>query len=219
MADRRAVLEAIRDQYEDLFWRFAREMSKTLGGLALTPHFDANDDRAVGSAVHSTLPLAAAAAGMAAAGFEVALHNVGPAYKITGSVLVEGVARDINLEVHLAGPKGGTSKSGHQFSADDSEELPLFEDEELPETMLFFMGYHLTGARTAVERLFIVWADNRGTEKIELRQNESGAAGAGDDKQEAPQPDMKPVLVRKDKNKDAKDVGGQDKRGDAASGS
>ena len=71
MIDRHAALRAIRDQYETTLWGLAREISKSLGGLALTPHFDASDDRAVGSAIHSTLPSAAVAAGLEAAGLRV----------------------------------------------------------------------------------------------------------------------------------------------------
>lgn len=221
MVERRAVLEAIRDKHEDALWRLAREVSRTLSSLAQVPHFNADDDRAVGSAVHSTLGSAAAAARLEDAGLKVSFHKVGLAYKIDGLVPIGGVDRDINLEMHLAGPRGGTTKSHHQFCPDDAEaeQDPLFADEELPQTLLFFLAYHLSGARTRVERLFIVWADNRGTEKIELRQNESDTVETDDVKPKVPPPDLRPVLVRKGENKDAGNAGGQNKRGDAASGS
>ncbi len=219
MVDRREVLLAVRDQLEGPLWALGREITKTLEALTKVPHFDAGDDRAIGSTVHSTLASAAAAAGIGNVGLQVVMHNVGPAYKISGQIEFDGKQRHINIEVHLAGPKGGTGKAAHQFSIDDAEEVSLFSEEEAPDTLLFFMGYHLSGARTAVDRLFIVWADNRGTEKIELRQNESGAAGADNVKPVAPQPDLRPVLVRKGKDKDAGNAGGQNKRGDAASGS
>ncbi|WP_165792303.1 hypothetical protein [Thalassospira lohafexi] len=168
--DRQDILKALADQLENKLWHLAEQFKVTLRGLAQTEHFDLDDRAAVGNALHSSLPSAFAASELGSEGFKLIKDVVGPGNKIVAKVEIEGEERSVCLELHNAGPQGGTRKKKHQYASEDVAVEPRFQgfDVVAPKRLLLFLAYHLNGVRTAVESLHLVFSDGVDRRSIQL---------------------------------------------------
>ena len=219
MPTREEFLVGLRDQVEEPLWRMADALSATLEAAVFIPHFDAADEGAIGSIIHASLEGAALDSDLHEYGLELAHYRKGPARKVTGQIAVLGVDYRINAEFHIGGPKGGTSKSAHQFAPDECFTPDLFGlDKEQDETLLFIV-YFLNEARSQIDRLFIVFADGVGREKIELRRIESAGAMDDDGFVEPHQTNDGVRLNIKSSVGERKNDEREDKREDASTGS
>lgn len=170
--DRRTALGLAREQLETPLWALMTELEETLRGLASVQHFDLLDPTAVGSALHSALPSAFENCGIGKYGFVLQHCSKGPCYKIIADIKYEDSVKKVNMELHCSGPKGGTSKSTHQFINRDIDEFPEFPgfDSEVSECLLFFIGYHLDGIKTSIRSLYLIFADGVDRKSIMLHR-------------------------------------------------
>ncbi len=219
--DRRQMLECARDEFEIPLWRLVEQLERCLASLAAVPHFDSNDPTAVGAAIHSALPSALADSGLEEKGFALERYAQGPCYKLVSSVGATNPKRSASIELHFAGPQGGTSKSAHQFANqgdDKGQPLPGFEL-AAPKALLFFLAYHLTPTKTKVGELFLMFADSVDRQKIKLQRPEAShsaepAARPADlGPENSTQVKAKKNAARGDERRDE-----TTKRGDASSG-
>jgi len=170
--DRDSALKVVRNSLEEPAWLLMAEMELLLKDLAKATHFDLTDPTAVGAALHGALPHAFLAADISRFGLSLEHCKNGPCYKITGEFLLDEAVRHLSIELHHAGPQGGTSKTRHQFASSDVEGAPQFPgfETEAPESLLFFLAYHLDGAGTAISRLFLTFADGVDRKKIRVHK-------------------------------------------------
>lgn len=168
--DRDAALQASREHFEKPIWALLRALEATLDGLAAVKHVDLSDTRAVGSVLNSALGSAADASGIGEYQLEVAYCRNGQSNKITGAIALKGEEHTVSFELHLCGPRGGTSKSSHQFAGYDIEQEPSFPgfEVEAPPSLLFFIACFLSGTGVRFEKVFLKFADGVDQNKIEL---------------------------------------------------
>lgn len=176
--NRESALQEARSILEEPIWGLMSQLEKTLEGLARTPHFDLADPTAIGAALHSSLPQAAIKADLSSRGLEVASYKDGPCYKIAGKIVINGTERAMSLELHIAGPRGGTSKDCHQFALTGDATAPRFPGFEIaaPDSLLFFLAYHLDATGVAVRKLYLMFADGVDRDRVELHRPEALAA-------------------------------------------
>ena len=174
--DREITLQTARERFEAPMWDLIGQLEATLADLARVKHIDLDDPRAIGSVLNNALPDAALAAKLPDQGMEVAYFNDGQSNKVTASL----DDKRISFEVHLCGPRGGTSKSSHQFAGKDIEREPSLPGfvVEAPPGLLFFIGLHLRGTGASVARAFLKFADGIDQRMIEIHRA-APAAGAG----------------------------------------
>ncbi|WP_146030390.1 hypothetical protein [Thalassospira sp. GB04J01] len=168
--DRQSTLRILAESLEVPLWSLVEQFKGTLRGLAQTEHFDLDDRAAVGNALHSALPSAFDASGLGLDGFNLIKDVVGPGNKIETKVQVGGQEHSVCLELHFAGPRGGTRKKTHQYASEDVTDEPRFDgfDVIAPQKVLLFLAYHLNGISTAVERLHLVFSDGVDRRSIQL---------------------------------------------------
>ncbi|WP_432256042.1 hypothetical protein [Limimaricola sp. AA108-03] len=165
--DRDNALHTARELFEPALWALLNELEKaTLADLARVQHMDLVNSRAIGSVLNGALPAAAAAVELEDRGLEVSYVKDGHCNKLSGTITFEGEERNVSFELHLSGPKGGTSKSSHQYAkcdfqvCDIEEQSSLFPyDVEAPKDLLFFVACHLSGTGASIARAFIKFAD------------------------------------------------------------
>lgn len=219
--NRDIALLAARERFEGPIWALIGELEGTLADFARVRHVELGDPRATGSVLNGALPGAAAAVNLSDHGLVINYCENGQSNKITGALGIEGKEFTVSFELHLAGPRGGTSKAAHQFAAYDIESeptLPGFEV-EAPSDLLFFIACHLSGTGASVSRAYLKFADKIDQRKIEIhRELPSEAAGMME-----PAPVDGPlgtkVSLKKGRGDEFKHGSETDKRGDAASSS
>jgi hypothetical protein len=213
--DRETALQSARQLFEGPIWALIRELEATLVDLARVRHIDVTDLRAVGSVLNSALADAAIAASLCDHGLKIAFVKDGQSSKITGSI--DG-GRTVSFELHLSGPRGGTSKTAHQFAGRDVEREPSFPGfaEEAPAELLFFIACHLSGTGVSVAKCFIKFADGVDQRMIEIhRAMPASAAGVVVD---APVdgPTGAKLTIKGQKGEKTGNGSTSDQRGDAA---
>lgn len=220
--DRESALRVAADRYEEALWHLMEHLEHTLRDLATVSYFDANDPTAIGSALHSALPQAFKEAELSKWGLDVQLCKTGPCYKIIGRMTAGAEMHDISIELHYAGPQGGTSKTRHQFANADVDEAPWFPGFDLvaPETLLCFLAYYLDGAKVRVDKLFLIFADGIDRKRVQLYRPAASASKPI----AAPVPLASPSGAKlkikgKARGDSSEHVSKTDKRGDAASSS
>lgn len=166
--DRELVLQAARERFEEPVWDLIHQLEGTLSGLAQVKHIDLNDPRAVGSVLNSALPDAAIAASLSDHGLTVAYFKDGQSNKVTASL----DDKSVSFELHLCGPKGGTSKASHQFAGKDIEREPSLPGfvVEAPTGLLFFIGLYLRATGATVDKAFLRFADGVDQRMIEIHR-------------------------------------------------
>ena len=182
--------------------------------------------RAIGSVLNSALPAAAQEAGIEKDGLEVKYCRNGQCNKISGHVKSGGETFPVSLELHLSGPRGGTTKSKHQFAFSepavcDIERQPSLIDFDVnaPERLLLFVACHLSGTGVAVSRAYLKFADGVDQRMIELYRPAEGASKASADVGPEQGPRGAILKVKRPEGDKKEDGIKTDKRGDAASSS
>ena len=219
--DRSELLFELRQELEQPLWSLIARLEETLTGLITVPHFDPNDPAAVGSAIHSALPSAVQEAGLAAMGLTCATYDNGPSNKLTGTIASGGEDREVSLELHFAGPQGGTRKNQHQFASIEAEDAPTFEGFEhvAPKQVLLFLAYHLAPTKARVERLFLAFADGVDKKKIELQRPAAATTSSVSTPETERTPEPKGTVVKaKSRKGEDRDVGAPTKRGNGTFG-
>ena len=177
--DRETVLRSARDRWEAPFWALIEELERTLADLSRVRNFDPSDSRAVGSVLNSALADAADAAALNQHGLEVIYVRDGRSNKLVSSLRMDGFERSVSFELHLSGPRGGTSKTAHQFAGKDIDgepSLPGF-GLEAPDDLFFFIACHLGGTGSSVARAFIKFADGIDQRMVEIHRALPAMAG------------------------------------------
>lgn len=218
--DRQTLLREVGRQLEPSLWRFIDHLDETLGNLVKVPHIDANDPAAIGSVVHSSIKSAIVDTGLAELGFEHSRDMVGPGNKIAGTIDIDGKRRKVSIELHYAGPNGGTRKSRHQSAASDAEELEFPGFETLaPEDVLLFLAYSISAGRGRIAGAFLVYADGVDKKKFKLHRpvTVSTAEPAGAGVPVAAVSTGTKIKIKKPKVGEAGDVRSSRKRGDDTS--
>lgn len=223
------LLDELRAKFTDGIWELGRELEKTLAGLHQVSHFDLMDPAAVGAAIHSALPSAALAASLERFGLGAETFDVGPAKKVEGRIDIGGIERHVSLELHYAGPQGGTRKGRHQHAHVEGEAAPAFPGFELdaPQKVLLFLAYHLAPSKVRIEKMYLSFADGVDRLKTQVPRPEPAIL---DTPEIAPVPAIKipsldPVPVtkgtvvkaKKARNGVEDDAGQKSKRGDGSS--
>lgn len=176
--ERDSALQAARDQFDEPIWRLIEQLEGTLNEFSRVKHIDISDPRAVGSALNCALPDAAEMADIETEGLSVVHVKDGQSNKITGTINVGDKSYDVSFELHLSGPRGGTSKNAHQFVGKDIEGEPCLPgfDIEAPQGLLFFVACHLSGTGVSVSKAFIRFADGVDKKMIEIHRPVKSAA-------------------------------------------
>lgn len=202
-------------------WKLIEQLERTLVDLAKVAHASVTDLRAVGSVLNSALPDAAIAAGLADYGLEVVHCKDGQSNKVSGSLLVDGSEYTTSFELHLSGPRGGTSKAAHQFAGYDIESEPTFPgfEVEAPADLLFFVACHLSGAGVSVDRAHLKFADNIDQRKIEIHRDVPPMAAVALYAGPVDGPAGAKLRLKTIEGEKTQDGSKADKRGDAASSS
>ncbi|KEJ91073.1 hypothetical protein [Sulfitobacter donghicola] len=224
--NRDAALQATREQLEAPVWGLIEELEKSLSSLAGTPHVDISCPRAVGSVLNCALPSASLAAGLGDQDLEVTYCRNGQCNKLSGEIEIAGSTYKVSLELHLSGPRGGTTKKKHQFAKSDVavcdiEQQPLLleYDVEAPDRLLFFIACHLSGTGVSIARAYFKFADGVDQRMLEIHRPDALPMAAP--KQAGP--DEGPLgtimKVRKPEGEKKEDGIKTNKRGDAASSS
>jgi len=200
--------------------RLLTELETLLTGLARVQHFDVTDPSALGSAIHSALPSAVGAAGLRDLGWDITTAPAGPGNKLVCKGPADGPIRDVVIEVHLSGPRGGVSKSKHQFAAATSSSgyLPGFEV-AAPASALMFLGLYPDAAFTRISDAYLMYADGgeRQCIKLDLRRDAAPDARKGSEpavQKKVPGSKLKVKKTAREK----RDAGPKNKRGDGSSG-
>lgn len=215
------ALLAARERFEAPIWALICELEGTLADLAKVRHVDLGDPRATGSVLNGALTDAAAAAKLSDHGLAINYCENGQSNKITGDLEIDGKDFTVCFELHLAGPRGGTSKAAHQFAAYDIESeptLPGFEV-EAPSDLLFFIACHLSGTGASVARAFLKFADKVDQRKIEIHRELPAEATGVAEPAPIDGPSGTKMTLKKGRGDESKHGGKTDKRGDAASSS
>ena len=219
--DRDTALQEARSRFEGPIWGLLGQLEQTLSSLAGVRHIDLGDARAIGSVLNAAIAEAASAADLEDHGLHVAYCENGQSNKITGKLRLAGKDHSLSFELHLCGPRGGTSKTSHQFAGYDIEGEPTFPDFEVeaPPDLLFFVACHLSGTGVSIARAFLKFADGIDQRKIEIHRAVPTAATSVVDDAPAEEPTGARLTVKKPRGEDERHGGKTDKRGDAASSS
>ncbi|AXT35618.1 hypothetical protein D1820_11885 [Phaeobacter sp. LSS9] len=219
-------MQATREQLEAPVWDLIEELEKSLVSFAKTPHVDIGCPRAVGSALNCALPSAALAADLDGHGLEVTYCRSGQCNKLTGEIQISGQTFKVSLELHLSGPRGGTTKKKHQFaksdvSVCDIEQQPLLidYDVEAPDRLLFFVACHLSGTGVSVARACFKFADGIDQRMLEIHRPVEKTVAATEDRGPDEGPLGTIMKVKKPEGEKKEDGIETNKRGDAASSS
>jgi len=222
---RTEILTALRERLGAGIWQLAAELEKTLKGLHSVEHFDLTSPAAVGAAIHSAIPQAAMASKLEECGLKAVRVEEGPAYKIVGTIELGGLEREVNLELHYAGPKGGVRKPQHQFVDIEDEAAPSLPGFEglAPKQILMFLGYCLAKSRVSIDKLFLAYADKVDRQKVAIPRPalvipEPKIEGADALFDRATKVRGTEIKVKKARKGTEKDAGSQVKRGDGSSG-
>ena len=212
--DRELALQTARERFEAPMWDLIGQLEATLADLARVKHIDLDDPRAVGSVLNSALPEAALAAKLPDQGMAVAYFNDGQSNKVTASL----DDKSISFEVHLCGPRGGTSKSSHQFAGKDIEREPSLPGfvVEAPPGLLFFIGLHLRGTGASVARAFLKFADGIDQRMIEIHRSAPAATAGIIVDAQLDGPTGTKFTIKKAKGEQQENGSTTDKWGDAA---
>lgn len=219
--DRDTALQAARERFEQPIWDLLGRLETTLTGLAGVEHMDLGDARAVGSVLNCALPDAASAANLEADDLAIAYCQNGQSNKITGTIALSGDDHNVSFEMHLCGPRGGTSKSSHQFAGYDIEREPKFPgfDVEAPPSLLLFIACFLNGTGVRFERVFLKFADGVDQRKIEIFRDIFPEVAGAADSSPAEGPEGAKLRVKKPEGEKEEDGSETNQRGDAASSS
>lgn len=212
--DRDYALQAARARYEVPVWALIEQLEETLKDLARVKYIDVTDARAVGSVINSALSEAALAADLPDAGLDVVYVRDGRSNKI--NAFLEG--KKVSFELHLCGPRGGTTKSSHQFAGHDIERepsLPGFVIETSAE-LLFFIGLHLTGTGTSIARAYFKFADGVDQRMIEIHRASPMSLPSTVDGKPMDGPSGTKMTIKKTKGEQTENGSTTDQRGDAA---
>ena len=212
--DREFALQAARERFEEPVWSLIAQLEATLSDLSRVQHIDLTDPRAVGSVINNALPDAAQTAGLADHGLEAVYVTDGRSNQVTAELN----GKPVNFELHLCGPRGGTSKSSHQFAGHDIEREPALPGfvVEAPPGLLFFICLFLSSTVTTVHRAFIKFADGVDQRMIEIHRAvpSSMTGDVGDAPAEGPAGAK--LTIKKPKGEQTENGSTTDQRGDAA---
>lgn len=219
--DRDNALQTARGRFEAPIWALLGQLEHTLTDFAKVQHIDLTDLRAVGSVLNSALPDAANTASVADHGLEVAHCRNGQSNKVAGTITLDGDDYRISFELHLCGPRGGTSKAAHQFAGYDIEQEPTFPGFKLeaPPDMLLFVACHLSGTGATIERAYLKFADGVDQRKIEIHRDIPTAMASAAVDAPVEGPAGAKLTIKKPMGDQEQDGSKADKRGDAASSS
>lgn len=225
--DRDAALLSARERFEPTLWALIEQLEATLAGLSRVPFVDMTDLRGVGSVLNGALRDAAIDAELGAHDMEVVHFTDGRSNKVVARLPLDEVVHDVSFELHLCGPRGGTSKSTHQnagcdFSVCDIEEQPSLIPYSVPAPgqLLFFLACYLSGTGVRIAKAFIRFADGVDRRMVEIHRPAaltSGAADASDPAQYVPVGAR--IKIKKPMGEQEENGGKTDQRGDAASSS
>lgn len=215
------ALQVVRERYEAPVWSLVEQLQRTLADLAKVEHIDLADSRAIGSVLNGALANAAVAADLSAQGLEAVYVQKGQSYKLAGTLRLAGKDFPVSFELHLSGPRGGTSKSSHQFVAYDIEGEPSFPgfEMEAPAELLFFVACYLNGTGASIARVFIKFADGVDQRMIELHRAAPPATAVSEGTAPLIAPTGTKLVPKKSKGERIQNGSTADKRGDAASSS
>jgi len=215
------ALLATRDRFEGPIWTLIGELEGTLADFARVRHVDLGNPRATGSVLNGALTEAAVAAKLSDHGLSINYCENGQSNKIFGELGIDGKKFTVCFELHLAGPRGGTSKAAHQFAAYDIESEPTLPGFEVdaPSDLLFFIACHLSGTGASVARAFLKFADKVDQRKIEILRELPGEATGAAEPAPIDGPSGTKLSLKKEKGDEFNHGGKTDKRGDAASSS
>jgi hypothetical protein len=225
--DRDSALQSARERFEPPLWALIEQLETTLAGLSHVPFVDITDPRGVGSVLNGALRDAATEAGLAMHDMEVVHVTDGRSNKVITRLVHEGVEHEVSFELHLCGPRGGTSKPTHQnagcdVAVCDIEEQPslIAYDVTAPKRLLFFLACFLSGTGVKVAKAFIRFADGVDKRMIEIhRPAKSAAATATEDGPVADGPVGSKLKIKKPMGEQDENGSNTNKRGDAASSS
>jgi hypothetical protein len=220
MTDREAALAELAISIAEPVSKLLTELERLLVGLGAVQHFDLTDPSTLGSAIHSALPSAIVAAHLHDLGWDIKTA-VGPGNKLICKAPGDGALREAVIEVHLAGPRGGVSKSRHQFAAAAAEGtpgyLPGFEI-EAPASALMFLGLYPDAAFTRISAAYLMYADGVDKRCVKLELPRGVATGEHKDSElvEAKKLPSSKVKI-KETAPEKRDAGSKNKRGDGSS--
>lgn len=225
--DRDHALQSARVQFEPALWALLDQLEATLAGLSRVPFVDITDPRGVGSVLNGALRDAATKADLAAHGMEVVHVTDGRSNKVVARLTHDEVEHEVSFELHLCGPRGGTSKSTHQnagcdIAVCDIEEQPSLipYDVIAPDRLLFFLACFLSGTGVKVAKAFIRFADGVDKRMIEIHRPAKSATGADTDHSPLVDgPVGTKLTIKKPMGEQDENGGKSDQRGDAASSS
>lgn len=224
--DRDLALQSARERFEPALWALIEQLEVTLAGLSRVPFVDIADPRGVGSVLNGALRDASSEAGLTTHGMEVVHVTDGRSNKVTGSLDHDGTEYAVSFELHLCGPRGGTSKSTHQnagcdFALCDIEEQPSLipYDVDAPDQLLFFLACFLSGTGVKVSKAFIRFADGVDKRMIEIHRPVEAVSGAGIDSGPVDGPVGTKLKIKKTVGEQEENGSKTDQRGDAASSS
>ncbi|MBN9352691.1 MAG: hypothetical protein J0H04_01420 [Hyphomicrobium denitrificans] len=220
MIDREAALADLANSIAEPVSKLLTELEKLLAGLSTVQHFDLTDPSTLGSAIHSALPSAVVAAHLNDLGWDIKTA-VGPGNKLICKAQGDGARRDVVIEVHLAGPRGGVGKSRHQFAtvaADGAPGyLPGFEI-EAPASALMFLGLYPDAAFTRISAAYLMYADGVDRRCVKLELSRDVAAGERKDSETVGAKKVPGSKVKiKETAREKRDAGSKNKRGDGSS--
>lgn len=221
MIDREAALAALAKSIADPVSKLLTQLEILLAGLSTVQHFDLTDPSALGSAIHSALPSAVVAARLRDLGWEIKTAPAGPGNKLICKGPGDGAMRDVVLEVHLAGPRGGVGKSKHQYASEAagaSGYLPGFEV-EAPASFLMFLGLYPDAAFTRFSAAYLMYADgkDRRCVKLDLPRDDAAEVRKGSEPAVNKGVPGSKVQVKKTAREN-RDAWSKNKRGDGSSG-
>lgn len=225
--DRDSALQSARERFEPALWALIEQLEVTLAGLSRVPFADITDPRGVGSVLNGALRDAATEAGLVEHGMDVVHVTDGRSNKVTARLTHEGTEHDVSFELHLCGPRGGTSKSTHQnagcdFTVCDIEEQPSLIPYEVPapDRLLFFLACFLSGTGVKVAKAFIRFADGIDKRMIEIHRPAKSAADAATDQDPVVDgPVGSKLKIKRPMGEQDENGSKTDQRGDAASSS
>lgn len=172
------MLNIAAEQLTKSLWDVASELNKTLRDLSKVEHFDSSDPASIGAALHGALPSVLNSAEVQKSGLSVRRCVKGPGNKIHAVIHLETCDRDAVIELHYAGPLGGTRKSRHQLASVDINDEPFFPNfgDVAPDSLLFFLSYSLNGTSTEIARLHLMYADGVDRSKVRLFELEEATS-------------------------------------------
>ncbi|MFT4015234.1 MAG: hypothetical protein QM682_17965 [Paracoccus sp. (in: a-proteobacteria)] len=220
-------MQSARERFEPPLWALIEQLEATLAGLSRVPFVDISDPRGVGSVLNGALRDAATEADLVAHDMEVVHIADGRSNKVIARLTHEGVEHDVSFELHLCGPRGGTSKSTHQnagcdFTICDIEEQPSLIPYNVPapDRLLFFLACSLSGTGMKVAKAFIRFADGVDKRMIEIhRPAKSTTEAITGGYPVVDGPVGSKLKIKKPMGEQDENGSKTDKRGDAASSS